>query len=88
MAAREKSAELVRLVSAFERSEGLKELAKESVTFLREVGRANAENYHHKLCSAMLKVINGGGQEYADLLRYGGPAKTLVVIHSDIARVT
>ena len=82
-----RSAELVRLVSAFERSEQTKSLARESVVFLQEMGREVAVNYHHKLCNAMLKVINGGAQEYAELLRCCGPVKTLTVIHGSIGRV-
>ena len=85
--AAERSAELVRLMSAFEQSEQTKNLARESVVFLQEIRREVAANYHLKLCSAMLKAINGGAKEYAELLRCCGPVKTLTVIHSSIGRV-
>ena len=84
----EKSAELIRLVSAFDRSEKTKDIARESLEFLKDLNcRAVAANYHNKLCNAMLKAINGGGQEYAELLRFCGPVQTVVVIHSNITGV-
>ena len=85
----ENSAELIRLISSFVRSEETKDVAKNSLTFLKQLDGRNggAATYHDMLCSAMLKVINGGGQEYTDLLRHGGPLKALVVIHSNISRV-
>lgn len=84
----ERNAELVRLVSAFSRSEETKNVAKDSFAFLKELSsREVAANFHDKLCCAMLKAINGGGQEYAELLRFGGPVRTLIVVHSNITHV-
>ena len=84
-----KNMELIRLVSAFDRSEDKKHIAKESLDFLRSFSRkyAASTGYHSKLCSAMLKVINGGAQEYAELLHYAGPSQCLLVIHSNLSRV-
>lgn len=79
----ERSAELIRLVSAFERSEKTKDVVRESIEFLRGSDGA----HYDKLCSAMLKAINGGGQEYAELLHCRGPLQALVVTHTNLPRV-
>ena len=79
---------MVRLVTAFERSEKTKEIVRESLTFLKQLESGHvATNYHDKLCHAMLKVINGGAQEYTELLRFCGPVQTVMVIHSNITSV-
>ena len=83
-----KNMELIRLVSAFDRSNEIKNIAIESLTFLRGCnGKDTITGYHAKLCSAMLKVINGGAREYAELLHSAGPLQCLVVVHSNLSRV-
>ena len=83
-----RSTELIRLVTAFDHSEKTKDVVRESVTFLKELESGHvAANYHDKLCHAMLKVINGGAQEYTELLRFCGPVQTVMVIHSNISSV-
>lgn len=81
--------EVIRLVSAFDRSEEKKDVVKESLDFLRTFSGKDAATagYHSKLCSAMLKVINGGAREYAELLHYVGPIQCLLVVHSNLNRV-
>ena len=81
-----KNMELIRLISSFDRSEEKKYIAKESLDFLRSFSGKDA-GYHSKLCSAMLKVINGGAREYAELLHYAGPSQCLLVVHSNLSRV-
>lgn len=89
LASESRNMELIRLVSAFDRSEEKKCIVKESLDFLRSFSSKDAANtgYHSKLCSAMLKVINGGAREYAELLHYAGPSQCLLVIHSNLTRV-
>lgn len=88
MAMEERNAELIRLVSAFERSEETKDTVQECLVFLKEfISRDASVTFHSKLCNAMLKVIKGGGQDYTELLRYAGPVQTLIVIHSNLTHV-
>ena len=84
-----KNMELIRLVSAFDRSDEKKDIVKESLDFLRTFSgkEAATTGYHSKLCSAMLKVINGGAREYAELLHYAGPIQCLLVVHNNLSRV-
>lgn len=81
--------ELIRLVSTFDRSEEKKDIVKESLDFLRTFSgkEAATTGYHSNLCSAMLKVINGGAREYAELLHYAGPIQCLLVVHNNLSRV-
>ena len=83
-----KNVDLIRLVSAFDRSDEKKDIVKESLEFLREFsGNRAAASYHNKLCSAMLKVINGGAREYAELLHSAGPMQCLIVVYSNLNQV-
>ena len=75
--------ELVGLVSSFESTASVSDVAKRCIGFLgKSTDRSQA---HSRLCSAMIRRADGGNADMSQLLRFSGDAQVLVIVYSHMA---
>lgn len=82
----ESELELVELVSCFETTASVGDVARRCVGFLRK--SADRGQAHSRLCSAMIKRADGGNADMSQLLRFSGDAQVLVVVYCNVGRAT